>query len=406
MLRSLLPLSCALLMAGCFNASSDSDQVLPSQMLDSTRALAIAATSPDYSTSDVLLLSATSDGQLRLEEGQRSTTNPTDIALSSHQSQLFRVNRFRSDSITGYQLGADGQLSYAWEYSVLGEDNSANPYAMVVDAEGRGFVTRYDSNDLWVVDPKADSQLDFKTASIDLSAYAIDDDNVPRMTDAAIVGNQLMVLIERLHVSGWTYEARENSQLLVIDLETLAVEHALDLQVRNAKGLSIVGQSIYVAGRGNTFVGQEMGKCQGGIARVDLNAQPTAALLMSECDTGGNSRFGQIGSVVVVNDNHGYFIASEGWQDDKLYHFNPSANDLAASAILVPGTADTGLGGLRHVRNSQEQVIADLVLVSRAASKKASAEIMVIDVSHQPTQVKARIKTAFNPGGMVEVQIP
>lgn len=416
-LKHTLPVMVFLLLAGCFNDEEKSNNQtaelscrneLATTGTFSGYAVIAAAQSPDWSTTDMLILVSEEDGDFELRQGEFSTTNPNDIVVSASGSSLYRLNR-SLDSITAYSATSSGQVNFSWEYSVLGTNNSANPYAVAVDAYNCGFVARYDSDSLWIVNLDAGSQGKFKGAEFDLSAYAPGSDATPNMSGLTIAGDYLIVLMERL--TGWSPE--DNSFLAIIDLnnleevdtETTEGLLGIDLGVRNAANMSVQGDHLFVAARGDTGFGG-VGQYEGGIVRVDLTTYAVELLLDDGNATDGRP-YGQITRVAVVDANNGYFIGSAEWGNDTLYHFDPSAPDVAASVVAVADTSGRGLGGLLHVTNTEAGIASDVLFVSRSASSGgASAEIMVLDVSAAPTAVDQRIQTTFNPSGMVLLQLP
>lgn len=402
-----LALSVSLLTGCLFENDKKASQEPVKLAMDTNKVLAIAASSPDFSTTDVLILKSSGNGDFELEQDQRSTTEHADISISAHDAAIFRLNRFGSNSITRFDVAANGQVNLAWEYSVLAEgDSSANPYSMVVDSSGQGYVARYDLDDLWVVNPAATTQGSFLVEAIDLSAYAYEDGQRPRMSSLVIHNGRLYVLIERLHVDGWTYEPRASSRVLSIDLDDFSDIAEVDVEVRNANSLRLLGNKLYVLGRGNTSNTGTVGKCEGGIVSIDTANNNAVEVLMTDCNDEEEYRFGRLTGMTVVDANNGYFIGSAGWGDDTLYHFNPSAVDVAASVTAVAETGGRGLGGLLHVANTQAGNSSDLVFVGRSAKGDNSAEIMVIDVAESSATVAQRIPTTFNPGGMALVQLP
>src|SRR5690554_3286688 len=143
--RSLILATAFLALAGCFPEGNKGGNNLPVELsLDSKKALVIAATSPDYQTSDMLILAPDGSGGFELRQEEFSTTNPSDIVVSSYSNNLYRLNR-GLDSITGYGMTSSGQINLSWNYSVLGDDESANPNSLVADTATRGFVARYNS---------------------------------------------------------------------------------------------------------------------------------------------------------------------------------------------------------------------------------------------------------------------
>lgn len=398
-------LAIPLLLAGCFSGGGSNSDTL-SLSMDTSKAVAIAANSPDFATSDVLLINQLAIGGADLIQGELATTNPSDISVASNSNSLYRLNRSQADSITHYNIGTDGTFNLDWEYSVADSDGeSGNPYTVVQATENKAFIIRYDSTEIWVANPNANIQDEFKLETIDLEAFKPSDDSAPNMTAALIHDGILYVLLERLN----GFSPEENSFLVAFDVdsyEEVALGNTnkgegLDLGVRNATGMSLNENDLYIVGRGDTGFGGT-GEGEGGIVRVPLNEPSQNELLIDDGDA-GNRPWGQMVGLSVIDDQNGYFIGSEGWQDDRLYHFNPSVGETSIQA--VSGTGGGGLGGLLHVTNTQTWSAPDLLFVGRSAVEDGrSAGVMVIDVTTSPQAVESVIETDFNPSALTLIQ--
>lgn len=356
---ALLPLA-ALLLTGCFPESdndsntnqNDDDNTtvittqLGNQILDTDRLGVIATASTDYKTSDIAVFGTDSDYKLTVKEGLFATTEVNDIGISTFDNELYREGRSESDNLTKYSLGSDFSADMEWQYSVLGNDSGANPYSLIFESANKAYLVRYDSTDLWIVDPSVASsgEAGFKIGEIDLSAYADFDCSLgtPRANDALIHDGYLYVLMERLgkrvEDECVGYLAEVNSYLAAFDINNANQEvnisgetlKGIDLNVKNAGNLSLVGDVIYVSGR-------ETGKL------VSVNTANTHDLTV--LIFGGNTYPG-LHNVTVADSQHGYF-SSGNWPSYSLWHFNPS--DLNQSITEISEFSGGYITDLEHV---------------------------------------------------------
>ena len=415
---ALLPLA-GVLLAGCFPESenqsntednSNTDQTttqLNEQILDISRLGVIATASSDYQTSDIAVFGTDAEYNLTVIEGGFATTELTDIGISTFGNELYREGRYQSDNLTKYSLSSDLTPDLDWQYSVLDEgDSSANPYSLTFKSSGQAYMTRYDSADLWIIDPSVSSSglADFRLGEIDLSAYATGSGGVPRMNNALLVDDKLYVLMERLDSD---YNAFEQSYLAVINTDTyteIDTEidttpgdtddlNGIELPVRNASNLSYHDGTIYISGRGHTSYGaSDAAKYSGGIATVSTTDY-TTALLIDDGD-GTAHHYGQFQRVEVVNADHGYFVGREGWGNDTLYHFSPSNPD---SITAVSGLSGINISAIEAIALSDPEArYTSLLYVGvQAGSADETGRIKVVNVLDQT--ILASFNLSFNP---------
>lgn len=416
---ALLPLA-ALLLAGCFpdsdnddnNDQDDGDNTtvtttqLDEQILDTNRLGAIATASGDYQTSDIAVFSTDAQYSLTVKEGLFATTELTDIGISTFEDELYREGRYQANNLTKYSLTGDMSADLQWQYSVLGDNSSANPYSLTFSSASQAYMTRYDSAEMWIVDPSVSNSgsSDFFLDVIDLSVYAhAESGGTPRMSDALLVDDKLYVLLERLDSD---FTAVEQSYLAVIDTTTNSEIdttpgdpddlNGIELPVRNAGNLSYHDGTIYVSGRGDSSFGaSDTAKYTGGIATVNTTNY-TTDLLIDDGDETSNP-YGQFQRVEVVDADHGYFVGRESWGNDTLYHFNPSSSSLPESITQVSGLSDINIADIEAVTLSDPEArYKELLYVAiQAGSADETGRVEVVNVMDQ--SVLASFNLSFNP---------
>lgn len=142
------------------------------------------------------------------------TADVSDLAVNVFGDYFYRIQRYQSDTIMKFHIDSPGNVradvntadpDVIWQYSAMdssditNEDlSSTNPHALVIYSQTRGFLLRYESRYAWIVNPSATSQSEFKSGTLDLSAYG-DTDGIPEMTDGIIVGEKLFIAMQRLY---------------------------------------------------------------------------------------------------------------------------------------------------------------------------------------------------------------
>jgi len=314
--------------------------------------LAVAAASPDYKTSDVILINP--DAELdEVIEQRIHTTNPSDIGIAVSLGQLYRLDRSTADSVSKIGINAS-VVSIDWQRSVLGSDESANPADLLALSTNRAYVARFNSQDLWVINPSATIGEDVLIEKIDLSAFASASNGTPQMADLEWVDGKLFVLLTRLADPdpdnyNSTY-ALENSMVVVIDTNTnspvdtdalAAGVQAIELPVRNAKEFSLHNGLLYIAATGDAYNPDTSGKFSGGIATLNVTSYATALLI----DDGelGAAPYGNISGVTVSASSDIYFSGSLGWGNDKVFVQRAGASTISE---IVLGANNYNIGDL------------------------------------------------------------
>ena len=132
----------------------------------------------------------------------------SDAALRYFFGQLYVVERFGCDDIRVVDPVTCGLVR---QFSV---GNGANPNDIVVVSPTRAYVTRYDSADLWVVDPSTGAFV----KAISLAAFA-DKDGLPEMNRAVYHDGRVFVSCQRLDRDNF-YSPTDSSLVVVIDAAT------------------------------------------------------------------------------------------------------------------------------------------------------------------------------------------
>lgn len=327
-----LAIGASVLLSAC--SSSDSDNTVAPVVCDECAVIASNVFGDGQSSGiDFIATEAPFGKQLEYAEQDLS-----DIRVATNGEHFYRIGRFNQDNITKYSF-AEPETPI-WQFST---GSFSNPYDMVFVSETKAYVLRWGTSEIWTVDPSVTSNLDEAlfhpgTSDIDLSAYIADTDtdSGANAASAVLVGDTLFVVLESLS-SGFV---PETGYLVAIDTTTdeeIDINGAADgkgfaLTVRNAGDIDILGDNIFVTGKGryaSSFSGTPR-ELTGGIEKIDISDlnSVSSELLIDDDDVGVQT----ISSAVVDGDS-GYFVAYNAYQDNDLVKFDPSTADSTGAVV-------------------------------------------------------------------------
>lgn len=264
----------------------------------------------------------------------------SDISVTTDGTSPYQIGRFQIDSVTRYDAQDTSIVDY--QYSVTDDETlTANPQSIVFSSENKAYLTRRSSNSLWVIDPEAAIEADFKLDEIDLGAYDID---LPDMTDAIIVDDKLFVLLERLQELPSGAQVPDKTGYLAVyntitdtEIDTGMGNDGLlgvELLVTNPTSLQYNEQTgqIYVVGRGNYFENPEITADfhSGGVQVIDPTTYMQSLLLDDGTDDDNQGYFVE---VEVINADLGYLLTYQSFGVTTLRTFNPTSGQLDESVF-------------------------------------------------------------------------
>jgi len=277
----------------------------------------------------------------------------SDIVADTDGNTIYQIGRFQLDSITKFDATDTSVVDY--QFSVNGDESESNPYDIVFVSKTKAYVLRYGSNKMWVVNPSAATEQDFKIGEIDLSAYdpdPSDQDLSPNATSGVIVNGKLFVLMQRLS----EFDPVEQGYVAVFDTATDTEIDTGKGEADALKGIPLdtlnptniryneATDEIYVTGRGNIFVEFNMLEAdpyQGGLIAIDDDTYDISMLL--DDGTAETNTNGFIERTLVISDEKGYvtFYASTapetGVSRNTLHTFNPSTGEIGDPVASVIG---------------------------------------------------------------------
>lgn len=325
---TLIGLAAAIALVGCEPIDEETaDGIVPKLLVSATQA---------FTTSDVVIIGDTDTKTNAVAQGDLATTNPSDISVEAFGESFFRIGRFGSDNITRYSWNVtNSEATIDWQYSVLGDDSSANPYGIGFVSETQAYVPRYDAIDLWVINPSAAVESDFLSEEIDLSAYInnsadgvnmvwVNGDNgweqvaqdvaqtTPNAVDVLVADSKAFVLLQRLDVN---FDATEASYLVVLDTSDNSFIDAngaaegvhIDLGINNAQEMLLTDDGkLIVLGHGDIYNPGNGFEFTGGIVSVDTRSYVVDPLI----DDFENQTYDFITSMAYDNTNDTIYYVS------------------------------------------------------------------------------------------------
>ncbi|MBP6875964.1 MAG: hypothetical protein KBD56_07840 [Candidatus Eisenbacteria bacterium] len=205
-----------------------------------------------------------------------------DAVAFFYEGLIYVVNRAGADNIRVIDPALNFQTIR--QFSV---GTGSNPQEICFVEAGRAFVTRYDDNELWEIDPRTGQHTD----TIDLAPLA-DADGLPEMHAMAIHGGFLYVTLERLNRDSWMPEPP--SYLAVIDLADNSLVD-MDPALPGMQGFPLQATNPYSGIvidplTGDFLIGEtgDYGVLDGGIERFDPGLRVSLGMAIGEAELGGD----------------------------------------------------------------------------------------------------------------------
>lgn len=299
----------------------------------------VATRASDFSSGAVSLINAeTLTGQNNL------APTTSDILVRAAGEQFFVIERFDSNTVKRFDLDTPNTPNLTASTQDPDDTAQSNPADLLIVSPTKGYLLRYGSGTLWIVNPSAETEGDFYIDEIDLSHY--DADGVPEMSAGVIDQGLLYVAMQRLE----NFASVKSGYVAVIDIgsdEEVDTGNnpdlpGIELPLQSPTGLIIDPASLDLLAIGSGgFDGSFTPVFEGGIARIDTGAF-TAELLLDD-GSAESAPFGQFGELVAISGTQAYFTAGEPFAAQTLYRFDPTTD---ADPVAVDGFIDQELGAL------------------------------------------------------------
>jgi DNA-binding beta-propeller fold protein YncE len=250
----------------------------------------------------------------------------SDAVARYYNGLVYVVNRMGGDNIQ--ILDPDDGFSTVRQFSV---GNGSNPTDIAFLSKTKAYVTRYNTTDLWIVDPSTGTHLD----TIDMSSFA-DADGCPEMDQLCMFGNYLYVTIQRLDQNNYWVPVG-TSYVAVIDV---AADTLLDTDslTPGLQPITLTGTNPFSELQPDHFSGRLFVSCvgywglqDGGVEAVNPETFQSEGYILTETETGGD-----VTDFEIVSEDKGYVIISDASFNNVLLTFNTQTGDTTA-AVYSPG---------------------------------------------------------------------
>lgn len=337
--KTFAAITLALTLAAC--SSSDDDAMSGNDNTDTGSNLtAVVASRAGFESGQVQQLSISGE-EVTITGAYGATVS--DIAVATDGSSVYQLGRFLADNVTKYSL--DNTETPVYQRSVVGDEVSANPYDIVFVNDTKAYMVRYDSPAVWIINPSAENDEQFKIGELDLSAYDTND-TTPEPNGAVILGDKLYISMERLdRVNfGFTFQPVQTGYVAVFDIATdteidtgmgtddgllgipVGVENSAHLQYSTADDM------LYILGRGKYFgVDDSNGdRYTGGVVRIDPE-NFTTELVLDDGNETENTNF--LFNMLVVSATKAYVLTYKTFGVTTLQELNLLTGELNADPI-------------------------------------------------------------------------
>jgi hypothetical protein len=236
----------------------------------------------------------------------------SDARVRWYNGRVYVVNRFGADNIEvldGTTFGLVKQFSVG---------NGSNPYDIAFASPTHAYVTRYETSDLWVVNPATGSH----DGTISLAGLA-DADGIPEMDRMIVVGPLLFVSLQRVDRNNG-FAPTDSSLVAVIDTRT---DQLVDCDAAHpgVQGILLpranpVTPFVFDAPRTRLYLGcaGRYGVPDGGIVRVD-----PASLVADGVAAPEDSLGGDVLDIAFADDARAYAIVSDAAFNTSLVRWSP-----------------------------------------------------------------------------------
>ena len=249
----------------------------------------------------------------------------SDARVRWYNGRVYVINRFGADNIEvldGTTFGLVKQFSVG---------NGANPYDIAFASPTHAYVTRYESPDLWIVNPATGSH----DGTISLAGLA-DADGIPEMDRMIVVGPLLFVSLQRVDRNNG-FAPTDSSLVAVIDTRT---DQLVDCDAAHpgVQGILLpranpVTPFAFDAPRSRLYLGcaGKYGVPDGGIVRIDPAALTADGVAAVEDSLGGD-----VLDITFADDARAYAIVSDAAFNTSLIRWSP-VTGKRLDTLYAPG---------------------------------------------------------------------
>lgn len=249
----------------------------------------------------------------------------SDARVRWYGGRVYVVNRFGADNI---EVLDGSTYAFVRQFSV---GNGSNPYDIAFASPTKAYVTRYESADLWIVDPTTGAH----TGTVSLAGLA-DHDGIPEMDRMMVVGPLLFVSLQRVDRANF-FSPTDSSLVAVVDTRTDALVDC-DAAHPGVQGIRLAFQNpvtpfVFDGSRTRLYLGcaGSYGIPDGGIVAVDPANLTSAGVVALEDSLGGD-----VVDLAWGGEAKAYAIVSDAAFNTSLVHWS-AATGRKLGTLYSPG---------------------------------------------------------------------
>ncbi|MBI5837007.1 MAG: hypothetical protein HZB25_07170 [Candidatus Eisenbacteria bacterium] len=305
-------------------------------------------------------------------------TTGSDAVVRWHGGRFHVVNRAGGDNIQ--VLDPVPSWHIVVQFSV---GAGSNPHDIAFVSTTKAYVTRYDSPELWVVNPQTGAH----TGTVSFAAFA-DADGIPEMDQAAVVGKRLFVSLQLLDRANF-YAPTGPGKVVVIDTDADTVLDA-NPALPGKQAIPLTGANpntplLLNRADGRLYVGEtgDYGVLDGGIEGIDPVGLTAGGFAVRE-----DSLHADINLFRFTSGTEGYAIVSDASFNTALVRFDLSTHRRTAT-IYAPG-------GFVLV----DVNVDDAGQVWVADRSSSAPGVRVFDAASGVQKTSTPVSTGLKPGGI------
>jgi hypothetical protein len=250
----------------------------------------------------------------------------SDAVARYYQGYVYVVNRAGADNIQ--ILDPDAGFSTVRQFTT---GNGSNPQDIAFASPTKMYVTRYESNTMWIMNPQTGAQ----TGSVDLSSFA-DADGLCEMQFLFLYHGRLFVTIQRMDRDNF-WAPSGTSYLAVIDVATDALIDA-DPGTTGVQGITLANANPFSEIQLDPWSGHLYVACagywglnDGGVELIDPVSLASAGTMFAE-----SAALGDVLDAEIINNDIGYCLIQNASFHTDLIAFNPSTG-AKIHTVYSPG---------------------------------------------------------------------
>ncbi|MCK4775727.1 MAG: hypothetical protein KAT30_13100, partial [Candidatus Krumholzibacteria bacterium] len=279
-------------------------------------------TTTDYSTGSCSTIEL--DGTYRVTKNVAPIHS--DAVARYHDGYIYVVNRAGADNIQ--ILDPDNNFSTVRQFST---GNGSNPQDVAFASATKMYVTRYETNTMWIMNP----QTGIQTGSVDFSSFA-DADGLCEMHQMCRYRDFVFVTIQRIDRDNFWVPVGD-SYVAVIDVNTDTFVDT-DPITPGVQAIALSNANPFSEIQLDPWTGQLYVGCAGywGLLDAGVETIDPVSLVTSGTMFGETAAQGDILDVEIINDHMGYCLIQNASFTTDLISFDPSTG-TKVQTVYAPG---------------------------------------------------------------------